>query len=159
MLSRSTLSPALTAMVLLIIVATLSPMFADAGDFAYGRITAVERADLVQFDSPGGTYRLRIAGILIPGETRASDSAASFVRALVLNRTVRLRVERGRLRTGELSVRLFTVDSVTGNRDVAIELLRAGLVRRQANFDFKYGELASAEAEARQARRGVWQPR
>ena len=158
-MSRSTLSRALTAVVLLIIVATLSPMFADAGDFAYGRITAVQRADLVQFESPGATYRLRIAGILVPRETRAADSATSFVRALVYNQIVRMRMERGRLPNGDLSVRLFTLDPRTGSRDVAIELLRAGLVRRQPNFDFKYRELAAAEAEARQARRGLWLPR
>jgi endonuclease YncB( thermonuclease family) len=113
----------------------------------------------VVFAHATGTYNLRIAGVVVPQDTRSADAATEFVRNLVLNRNVRMRMEGGRLRTGELHVRLFTADSVPGIRDVGVEVVRAGLARRQVNYDYKYGELAAAEAEARQARRGVWQPR
>ena len=45
--------------------------------------------------------------------------------------------------------RLLTADSVVGlNRDVGLELVRAGLARRRQDYDYKYGELSAAENEA-----------
>jgi endonuclease YncB( thermonuclease family) len=54
--------------------------------------------------------------------------------------------------------RLFTAEPAIGIGDVGLELVRAGLARRQPNYDYKYGELAAAEKEARTAKRGLWAP-
>ena len=151
------MKPIIFAAVLVGLLQPIPPSEASrAGDSIYGRITDVRRADQVVFAHASGTYNLRIAGVVVPEDSLSAGGAAAFVRGLVLNRDVRMRMEGGRLRTGELQVRLFTADSVPGIRDVGIEMVRAGVVRRQANYDYKYGELARAEAEAREARRGVW---
>jgi endonuclease YncB( thermonuclease family) len=125
------------------------------GDSTYGRVTAVKSANTVVFAHAAGEYNLRIAGIDVPRHTRAASAAADFVRSLVLGKDARIRLER-RLPNGQLLVRLFTADSSTGIRDVAVELVRAGFVQHQANYDYKYGELSAAENEARKARRGLW---
>jgi endonuclease YncB( thermonuclease family) len=52
--------------------------------------------------------------------------------------------------------RLSTDDPTIGIKDVGLELLRVGLVRRQKDFDYKYSELSRAETEAQQNRRGLW---
>ena len=125
------------------------------GDSVYGRVTAVRRADLVVFNHAAGDYTLRLVGVAVPTATRAADTAAAFVRNMVLNRPARMRLE-GRDRNGVLRARLYTAGADAGIREVNVELVRAGLARKVANFDFKYGELANAEREARAARRGVF---
>jgi endonuclease YncB( thermonuclease family) len=55
-----------------------------------------------------------------------------------------------------MMARLFTDDPEIGIKEVGVELVRAGLARRQKGFDLKYGELAAAEKEAQGARRGLW---
>jgi endonuclease YncB( thermonuclease family) len=125
------------------------------GDSIFGQVTAVQRADLVTFAHGAGTYNLRLVGITVPTDARSSTAATEFVRGLVLGRSARMRFE-GRSRNGEMRARLFTADAPIGIREVSVELVRAGLVRKQAAVDFKYGELAAAEREARTARRGVW---
>ena len=125
------------------------------GDSLYGRVTAVRSADVVVLTHAAGQYTLRLVGIAPPAATRAASEATAFVRNLVLNKPARMRLE-GRDRNGVLRARLYTADSTTGIVEVNVELVRAGLVRKVANFDFKYGELANAEREARVARRGVF---
>ena len=144
-----------TATTLLFTGVLLAGRHAAAGDSAYGRVTAVTRADVVIFTHAAREYTLRLVGIAVPSDPRFSDSATKFVRALVLEKPARMRLE-GRIRDNELRARLFTADTTTGIREVAVELVRAGLVRKQANVDFKYGELAKAEREARLARRGLF---
>jgi len=124
-----------------------------AGDTIYGTITAVRSAEVMVLDYGQGAYTVRIVGITAPRDTAQSRAATAFVSDLVLNKPVRLRFE-GR-RNGQMIGRLFTGDPGV---DVGVELLRAGLVRKQATYDYKYGELAAAENEARTARRGVWAP-
>jgi endonuclease YncB( thermonuclease family) len=124
-----------------------------SGDTIYGTITAVRSAEVMVLDYGQGQYTVRIVGITTPRDTAQARAATAFVRDLVLNKAVRLRFE-GR-RNGQMIGRLFTGDPGV---DVGVELLRAGLVRKQPNYDYKYGELAAAENEARTARRGVWAP-
>jgi endonuclease YncB( thermonuclease family) len=65
-----------------------------------------------------------------------------------------------RSENGEMVARLLTDDPVNGIKDVGLELVRAGLARRQqgedAQFDYKYGDLSAAEREAQKARLGIW---
>jgi endonuclease YncB( thermonuclease family) len=134
--------------------AVVAPAY--AGDSLYGRVTAVKETTLVTLDWGSGTYDLRIVGVEAPkaGEPRA-DEARQFVSSLLLGKNARMRLVRGS-EHGELVCRLFTDDPVTGIQEVGVELLRAGLARRQPGYDEKYGELAAAEAEARAAGRGIW---
>jgi endonuclease YncB( thermonuclease family) len=127
----------------------------SAGDSLYGTVTAVRSAEIVVFDYGPGQYVVRIVGINAPTDTSFARQATQFVANLVLKRKARIRLE-GRAPNGQMVSRLFTADSVIGIKDVGLELVRAGLARRQASYDYKYGELAAAENEARQARRGLW---
>ncbi len=134
---------------------------AHAGDSLYGRVTEVKSGNVVTLDYGAGQYDLRLIGIELPNDKALSERATGLVKNLVLGKNARMRFE-GRGEDGVMNARLFTDDPVLGIREVALELLRAGVVRRQKDFDFKYGELSAAEREAREARRGLWaadQPR
>jgi endonuclease YncB( thermonuclease family) len=134
---------------------------ARAGDSLYGKVTAVKSANLVTFDYGGGQYELRLIGIEPAKDGPLARKAVRLVSRMVLGKNARIRFE-GRGKDGLVRSRLFIADPVLGSKEVAQELVRAGLARRQEGFDFKYGELAAAESEARAAHRGLWaaiQPR
>lgn len=133
----------------------LGPGPASAGDSIYGTVTAVESATQVTLEAGGQQIEVRIAGIEAPEAGLLADQARQLVADLVLGENARLRPERV-LEEDVMVGRLFTADPSTGIRDVAVELVRAGLARRQQGFDYKYGELAAAEREARAAARGIW---
>jgi endonuclease YncB( thermonuclease family) len=139
---------------LVVLGAALVPAY--AGDSLYGRVTAVKEATLVTLDYGSGTYDIRIAGVDAPKASEAkADAAYKFVSELVLGKNARMRLVRGS-EHGEMVCRLFTDDPVIGIKEVGVELLRAGLARRQPGYDEKYGELSKAESEARSAGRGIW---
>jgi endonuclease YncB( thermonuclease family) len=142
--------------VLAVLGAAVAPAY--AGDSLWGRVTAVKEPTLVTLDYGGGSYEIRIVGIDAPkaGEAHAAE-ALSFVSGLVQGKNARMRL-RYRAANDEMVCRLFTDDPAIGIKEVGVELLRAGLARRQAGYDEKYGELAAAENEARQAGRGIWAP-
>jgi endonuclease YncB( thermonuclease family) len=127
---------------------------AHAGDSLWGKVTAVKEPTLVTLDYGSGSYEIRIVGIDAPkpGEAQASE-ALQFVSNLVLNKNARMRLNH-RAANDEMVCRLFTDDP--GIKEVGVELVRAGLAKRQAGYDEKYGELAAAENEAREAGRGIW---
>lgn len=140
------------AMLLAFLVAGL----ASAGDSLWGTVTSVPRADVVILSYGTGQYEIRIAGIDVPEQGPIAERARAFVSDLVLNKPARMRFLY-RDRDGTMIARLFTDDPALGIRDVAIELVRAGLARRDPDRDdYKYGELAAAEQDARKARRGLW---
>lgn len=144
---------------LLICGAGSSP--SGAGDSLYGKVTAVKRGDVVTFESGDEVLDLRLRGVELPADGKLAAEAEGLVARLVLGKNARMRFE-GRSADGTMWVRLFTDDPALGIREVAPELIRAGLARRQQDVDFKYGELAAAEREAQSARRGLWateQPR
>jgi len=139
---------------LMVLGTALVPAY--AGDSLYGRVTAVKEATLVTLDYGSGTYDIRIVGVDAPkaGEAQAGE-ARKFVSDLLLGKNARMRLHRGSP-DGEMICRLFTDDPVIGIKEVGVELVRAGLARRQPGYDEKYGELSAAENEARTAGRGVW---
>jgi endonuclease YncB( thermonuclease family) len=118
-------------------------------------VTEVKSADLVTLDYGDGQYDLRLIGIDVPKDGPIATKATEFVSNLVLGKNARMRFE-GRTESGEMMARLFTDDPDIGIKEVGVELVRAGLARRQKGFDFKYGELSAAEKEAQGARRGLW---
>lgn len=140
-----------------IVTINVQPVF--AADSAYGTIVQVTSGDRVVMRIENDELELLIAGIDLPNDPRIADQATQFVSDLVLRKNARMRVQ-GPVTNGVIPVRLFTddPDPDIGIQDVAIELVRAGLVRRQAGFDFKYGELEAAESEARDEQRGLWDP-
>lgn len=145
--ARVTLSLALLA-------AATAP--AGAGDSLWGKVMAVKTPTLVTLDYGSGSYEIRIVGIDAPrvGEP-LQEQARQFVADLVLDKNARMRLHHRGL-NGELVCRLFTDDPVIGIKEVGVELVRAGLARRQPGYDEKYGELAAAESEAQAAGRGLW---
>ena len=142
---------AIPGILFLLIVSAIS-FPAKAGDVISGKITEVKSADLVVLDYGHGTYNVRIAGIVVASDKAIAGQAKQFVSNLVLGKTVRGRFEY-RNKDGEMVVRLIVGDPGT---DVGIELVRQGLAKRQANYDYKYREMSKAEDEARASRRGVW---
>lgn len=138
----------------LLLVPGLCPVF--AGDSIYGKVTEVRSADLLIFDYGGGQYELRLVGIDMP-EGPLAEQAKQLVADLVLGKNVRMRFDH-RAPNGEMLSRVLTDDPVIGIKDVGVELVRAGLARREPQFDYKYGELSAAEREARNAQRGLWAP-
>lgn len=136
---------------------------AFAGDVFGGKVTAVRSAEIIVVDYGKGQYIVRIAGVAAPTEAQFAAGATEFVNKLVLGKQVRARfVERDK--NGEMVARVFVGDP---GSDVGLELVRNGLARRQTvisepELGYKYGELAKAEVEAREAKRGLWataQPR
>ncbi len=155
----------LSAGILGILLCGAACLPALAGDSMYGRVTAVRNGEVVGFEPAGAAggdhLDLRLKGVEVAKDGAAAKQAADFVSKLVLGKNARMRFE-GRGEDGTMWCRLFTDDPVVGIKEVGIELVRAGLARRQQDFDFKYGELAAAEREAQSARRGIWaadQPR
>jgi len=128
---------------------------AQAGDSLYGTVVNVKSPEVITFESGPETVDVRLLGIEAPLEKRRRQDAVAFLQNLLLDKKARIRTEY-RTPDGELLGRLYTDDAVLGIKEVAVELLRLGLVVRQEGVDFKYGELAAAEDEARKAGRGVW---
>jgi len=132
---------------------------ATAGDSLWGKVTAVKEPTLVTLDYGTGSYEIRLVGVDGP---KAGDphyaGALKLVSDLVLGKNARIRLHRRGVGDNELICRLFTDDPMIGFKEVGVELVRAGLARRQEGYDEKYGELAAAEAEAREAGRGIWAP-
>ncbi len=138
---------------LLILGAWLCP--AHAGDSIYGTVTEVRSADSVVLDYGKGQYVVRIVGIDVPRQGALADQARAFVAGLVLNKRARVRTERVTDDDQMIGI-VLTADKSVGIKDVGLEMVRAGLARKQSNYDYKYGELSAAESEARRAKRGLW---
>jgi endonuclease YncB( thermonuclease family) len=147
--------PRVFRLILGLVIAWAGVFLANAGDSLYGKVTEVKAADRVVLDYGSGQYELRIVGIEMPRDEQAAAKATQFVSDLLLGKNARMRFQ-GRTESGEMRVRLFTDDPELGIKEVSVELVRAGLVRRIKGFDFSYGELAAAEKEAREAKRGLW---
>lgn len=126
-----------------------------ATDAFHGKVVAVKKANLVTFETGSIKFELQLAGIEVSKQPELADKAINLVDKLVLDKSAYIRVG-SRTKTGRILVRLLTEDPEVGAYDVAVELVRAGLARRQKGFDFKYGELAAAEEEAKKAKRGIW---
>jgi endonuclease YncB( thermonuclease family) len=140
-----------------VLLAGLLPTF--AGDSLYGKVTEVRTADIVVLDYGTGQYVIRIIGIDVPAEGATSNQAKEFVAKLVLGKNARMRLG-SRLENGEMLCQLYSDDPQLGIKDVGLELLRSGLAQRQkgedTQFGYKYGELSTAERQAREAKRGMW---
>ena len=125
------------------------------GDSLWGKVVDVKAPDLVTIDIGTGKLDVRIVGVDAPREGRRMEEAKSFVSELVLGKDVRLRLEyrdKNKVYVG----RLQTDEGEGVIRDVGLELVRAGMVRRHPRYDYKYRELSRAEDDAKRAKRGMW---
>lgn len=136
---------------------------ANFGDSLYGKVTAVKSATEMTFvyetgkdglKQDSGKYEIQLLGIEVPN--KVNRDATRFVSELILFKEVQMRFE-GRTKEGIMLCRLYTADPKKEIREVALELVKAGLAQRQKNYDFKYGELSLAEREAQKAKLGLWQ--
>jgi endonuclease YncB( thermonuclease family) len=122
-------------------------------------VTAVRSADVVVLSYGDGqrdrSYVIRLIGIDVPKDGPFASQAREFVSKLVLGKNARMRLE-GKAKNGEMVARLTTDDPSVGLKDVGLELVRAGLGRKQKDYDYKDGELAVAENEAQREKRGQW---
>jgi len=135
----------------LILGAGLFP--ALAGDSVYGKVTKVKSATVVTLDNGEDAYNVRLVGVEV--SEAFAEEARQLLADLVLGKNARIRFE-GQAPNGDMVSRLLADDPVLGVKDVGVELVRAGLVKRQKDYDYKYGELSTAENEARVAKRGLW---
>lgn len=134
-----------------------------AGDSVYGKVVAVKSADVVIFNHGTGTYVVRIVGIVPPGPGPLANSnplakkAKQFLENLVMRKGegIRMRLEY-RNDAGEMVARLLTDDPVFGVKDVGLELVSGGWAKRQPGFDYGFGELATAESKAKEAKLNIW---
>jgi endonuclease YncB( thermonuclease family) len=129
-----------------------------AGDAIYGKVTEVRSAEVVVLDYGQGTYNVRIVGIAPAAKGAAADRSKEFTSRMVLGKEVHLRFE-GRNKAGEMVGKLEVQVPGEGLKDVGLELVKAGLAKREPTYDYKYHELSAAEAEARKSKRGVWAPK
>lgn len=140
------------ALLLLTAVATLAH-----GDILKGKVIGVVDGDTITIMAPDGSQRqVRLSGIDAPEKDQASGAEArSFLTSLVMGRTVRLE-PLGPDPYGR------TVAKVTLNaRDVGLEVVKAGFAWHYRNYEGEQSDedrrlYTAAEAEARQATKGLW---
>ncbi|MBT8080494.1 MAG: thermonuclease family protein [Gammaproteobacteria bacterium] len=138
-----------------LIITLIGTLPAYTADSLYGTITEVKSGTVVFMKFGGELHELRLIGIEVPDDSTIQEKATEFVSALVLGKSARMRFMGGAA-DGAFMVRLFTDDPDFGIEDVAVELVRAGWAIPNPGFEFKYGELADAEREARDSGRGIW---
>jgi endonuclease YncB( thermonuclease family) len=139
-------------------LAALPLMSAHAGDSFVGRVTAVKSANVITMQQGDIVYDVRINGIVVDKNATLAREARNALSRLVLDQTVRLRFDKlidgqmtGRIKIGAIGKPEETV------RDAGVELVRAGVVRADASYPkYRYGQMQSAEDEARLNRRGLW---
>ncbi len=144
----------------LVVTVCLAPS-AGAGEWQWGRVTALKAAEVVAFEGSGADYDVRLLGVDAPEPGQPfADEAQRFLQGRLLGETVRLRVSH-RNAQGELVARvLWGPDG--GQVDVGLELVRAGLAWREPAVRYKPlrkgepDELSAAEQQAREQRAGLW---
>jgi hypothetical protein len=122
-----------------------------AGDSVYGTVVKIKSAIVVTLEySDKFTYDVQLRGRVEPAEAAQSDRAKQFLSKYILGKKARMRFSH-RSPKGQMLSKLETDDPTFGVRDVGLDLVRCGLVKREKDFDYKYGELSAAEKEAQNA--------
>ncbi len=132
-----------------------------AGEWQWGRVTAVKSGEVVAFAGSGADWDVRLVGIAAPAPGQPfADEARAFLSQRVLWREVRLRVVGGR-EGGEIVAHVL--EGPDGKQtDVGVDLVAAGLAWRLPDARYKplvKGQpdpLTAADQAARAARRGIW---
>jgi micrococcal nuclease len=139
---------------LLFVAALVLPCGTVAEDFR-GRVVGVADGDTISVMHAGRAERVRLHGIDAPEKGQPfSNRAKQFVSKLVFSKEVVIRAS-GLDRYGRTIGEVFLLDG----RNLNDQIVRAGLAwwfRRYAPND---RELEKLEAQAREARRGLWSDR
>ena len=130
--------------------------FAFAGDTTYGTIIEVKSLDVVVLDTGTDKYTVRLIGIVAPNDPALAKKGKQMVATLILNKWVQMRFDH-RNGKDEMVSRILTIQTEKVDaKDTGEILVKAGLAKREADFDYKCGCLTNAENEARAAKRGLW---
>ena len=116
-----------------------------------GRVVGISDGDTLTVQTDGGQWvRVRLAGIDAPEHDQPYGTAATrSLAALALNRTVRVR------RVAEDDYGRVVGVVVAGGRDLDAEQVRRGMAWVYRRYS-RSRRLYALEAEAKQARRGLW---
>lgn len=143
-----------TALCFLFLVALAAS--ALAGDSTYGTIVQVKSTDIVVIDCGKDRYTVRLIGIEAPSDATLAKKGVQLLTKLILNKKVQMRFEY-RNDQNEMVSRILTLQSAKADvMDAGVQLVKAGLAQREADFDYKCGCLGKAELEAKNAKRGIW---
>ncbi|HEV7396808.1 MAG TPA: thermonuclease family protein [Pyrinomonadaceae bacterium] len=141
----------------LLVLLSFGPVL--GGDSFFGKVTEVRAPNVVVIDNGKARFVVNIVGIEPAREAAIASQAKQLVADLVLNKDARVRI-LGWTQKNEMVAQLLTANKEIGIKDVAVEMVRAGMARRQQgkdeDFGYKYGELNTAERQARAAKRGLW---
>ena len=126
------------------------PLWAAEKNGFFGRITHVDAGDRVVVAHDGRDDHLRLEGVDCPRGLRG-EQAKAFTRGIAENRSVYVRTfgEDGK---GSLWAQVHFF----GKHTLAEELVKAGMARCVPGSRTATKALYALEAEARNARRGLW---
>ena len=127
-----------------------------AGDSTYGTIIQVKSVDVVVLDCGKDRYTVRLVGIDAPTDPGLAKQGKLLLTDLVLKKRVQMRFEFRNDKL-EMVARILTLQTEKADvKDAGEVLVRAGLARRQEDYDYKCGCLVKAETEAKEFKRGIW---
>lgn len=145
---------ALVALALLVLAGV--PCAAE-DEWVAGRVVYVNDGDTAVVDVGGRSLRVRFYGVDAPERQNRdwpaqpySRKAAEFMRALIADREVRVRL------TGERTHAREVGEIFVDGRSASREIVRVGLAWWNDRFAARDRELERLQAAARSARRGLW---
>ncbi|MDH5717933.1 MAG: thermonuclease family protein [Spirochaetia bacterium] len=137
-------------------------LMAGAGSWVYGGtvysgiIKSVNNVNSVDFVYKGKTIKITIAGIDISTNKSANQGAIKYIESLIRGNIPALIRVRNMENNTSMQADLYVIDKKKGNINIGLELIRKGFVKKQSGFDYKYGQLAKAESEAKKSKIGIW---
>lgn len=138
------------------VVLASTPANSALGDVFYGTVTEVSDANKFNVDTGLDKYVVRLVGIDLATEPSLVKAGKELVTKWIAGKRIQVRFEY-RNESEEMVGRVMTIyNKKDGTKDMGELLVRAGLARRQRDFDYKCGCLATAENEARAAKVGLW---
>lgn len=118
---------------------------------ADGQVVAVIDGDTIGVMLDGKETRVRLYGIDAPEKSQPHGmDAKAALSGMIFGKVVRIE-DHGQDRYGRKIGRIHCQD-----RDINLELVRDGWAWWYVDYAKRDSELSSAEAEAREARRGLW---
>lgn len=140
---------------LLALAVSLFALSAQAGDSTYGKVISIKSLEIVVLDCGEDKYNVRLIGIETPEDKSIAKLGKEMMSKLILKKKVQMRFEY-RNEQEEMVGRILMLDPQKGTVDLGEQLVKAGLAKREADFDYKCGCLAKAEKEAQENGRGIW---
>ena len=137
---------------LIALIACVLCLSACSDDALQGRVVKVADGDTITIlDSSNTQHKIRLQGIDAPEKGQAFGKASGkFLAGLVAGREVRIAFSK----RDQYNRILGTV--YLDDRDINLEMLKAGFAWHYKQYD-STPAYAKAEAEARAAKRGLWQ--